>query len=426
VLAAALPACVAVGDDPPPGGREPFPVPSIALLSPVAGSSVVLAADAERSMPVAFSVTGMTLRPPGTCLASEQPCGHVLLEVDGDACDAPGASWNSVAAASPARLRLSYCPAAEGAHTLRASLAWDDRSPVLSAAGNEVSASLAFSAEIGALYDRLGGAAGIAGLSHDFLFLGLARDARVNWNFLNDSNDLYHFNDCFVKQIGALAGGPETYDCLDMASAHAGRGISASDMADFLEILRDTALSRGIASADADELLAALGAAAKGGVVEDPTDDASLYQRLGRRPGIEAAVAEFGNRLIADPSIAGFFAEAGQPPDYGDRTALCIARLVCSVGGPCVYGGEATALEEGLQGEPCRSMAETHAGMTSPQDDASGIPIEIEHFLAVATHLDGTLGDLGVSEADRALVLSALAPTCPDILADPAQCGGGE
>lgn len=86
-------------------------------------------------------------------------------------------------------------------------------------------------------------------------------------------------------------------------------------------------------------------AAAGPGPVAKPVDPASLYARLGQRPGIEAVMADFVGRAARDRRIARRFAKT-------DARAL-IAKLtdqVCEAsGGPCKYAG--------------KDMKTAHAGM---------------------------------------------------------------
>jgi hemoglobin len=86
-------------------------------------------------------------------------------------------------------------------------------------------------------------------------------------------------------------------------------------------------------------------AAAGPGPGAQPVNPASLYARLGQRPGIEAVMTDFVGRAAGDPRIAPRFAKT-------DPKAL-IAKLtdqVCAAtGGPCRYTG--------------RDMKTVHAGM---------------------------------------------------------------
>lgn len=86
-------------------------------------------------------------------------------------------------------------------------------------------------------------------------------------------------------------------------------------------------------------------AAAGPGPGAQPVNPASLYARLGQRPGIEAVMTDFVGRAAKDPRLAPRFAKT-------DAKAL-IAKLtdqVCAAtGGPCRYTG--------------KDMKTAHAGM---------------------------------------------------------------
>jgi hemoglobin len=86
-------------------------------------------------------------------------------------------------------------------------------------------------------------------------------------------------------------------------------------------------------------------AAAGPGPVAKPVDPASLYARLGQRPGIEAVMTDFVGRAAGDRRIAKRFEKT-------DAKAL-IAKFtdqVCeATGGPCKYTG--------------KDMKVAHAGM---------------------------------------------------------------
>lgn len=108
----------------------------------------------------------------------------------------------------------------------------------------------------------------------------------------------------------------------------------------------------------------------------------TLYERLGAENAIRAAVDEFYVRVIADPSLVGYFATT-------DLTSLRrhqVAMLSQATGGPREYTGA--------------EMGRAHAGLA----------ITDEAFTAVVGHLVGTLQDLGVQQPEVDEVVAALAP----------------
>lgn len=108
----------------------------------------------------------------------------------------------------------------------------------------------------------------------------------------------------------------------------------------------------------------------------------SLYERLGAENAIRAAVDQFYARIVADPSLAGYFAST-------DMTSLRrhqVAMLSQATGGPRAYTGA--------------EMGQAHAGLAIT-DEAS---------TAVVGHLVDTLQDLGVQDREVDDVVAALAP----------------
>jgi len=71
----------------------------------------------------------------------------------------------------------------------------------------------------------------------------------------------------------------------------------------------------------------------------------SLYERLGRRSGIEVVVRDFTDRALADERINAKFART----DPGHFFGVLVQQLCAVTGGPCKYTG--------------RSMKDAHQGM---------------------------------------------------------------
>ena len=346
---ALLAGCVDVGTAPPPSPPDTAIEATLQITDPADGAAVLLRPDAGRTLAVGFEATGVTLREPGACLASEQPCGHVVARVDGDACNPDGQSFNAAGASSPLSVALGRCPDAAGPHTVELQLVADDRSPLVDAAGAPFVASVEVTAEVPSLYARLGEEDGIRGLMTAFLNLHVLPDPAVNAYFHNGSVDLATIADCLTDQVSEASGGEQTYGCRSMLEAHAGLGISADDFADFVAHLTEAALYRGVGADDAAELLD-LVEATEGDIVEDPGSSLTFYQRAGRRPGLEAVVNEFAEGLLVDLSVSPFFVPEGETaPSYSARTGACITRLLCSIDGPCDYGDGTDPVLEGTQ-----------------------------------------------------------------------------
>ena len=111
------------------------------------------------------------------------------------------------------------------------------------------------------------------------------------------------------------------------------------------------------------------------------TEETSLYDAIGGRASLVAAVDVFYRRVLADPELSPFF-----PDGVGDRhRAYLITFLGEALGGPSRYRG--------------RDMSTAHRGLR----------ISNAHFDRVAGHLDATLDELGVPRhlTDRIVGIAA-------------------
>ena len=82
-------------------------------------------------------------------------------------------------------------------------------------------------------------------------------------------------------------------------------------------------------------LLLVSGCASRPKVNVDP--NASLYERLGKLPAIEAVVKDFTGNVMKDERINGFFLGA----DANRLNRLLIEQICAATGGPCKYTGDA-------------------------------------------------------------------------------------
>lgn len=111
------------------------------------------------------------------------------------------------------------------------------------------------------------------------------------------------------------------------------------------------------------------------------TPAVSLYEEIGGRAALRAAVDVFYQRLLADPELAWLFTDGA-----GVRhRALVVTALGEALGGPERYRG------------PILADAHRDLGITDAQFDRA------------AAHLSGTLDELGVPRplADRVIVIVA-------------------
>ena len=114
----------------------------------------------------------------------------------------------------------------------------------------------------------------------------------------------------------------------------------------------------------------------------------SLYERLGGKAAITAVVDDFVARCAADARINGKFARTDIP-----RLKASLVDQVCeATGGPCTYTG--------------RDMRATHDGMG----------VTAAEFDALVADLVATLDRFSVPAAEKAELVSALAPMRADIV----------
>ncbi len=281
------------------------------------------------------------------------------------------------------------------------------------------------------LCTRLGGMAddGIPALVNGFLGKVLV-DEKMNGYFLNSDVDAGALGTCVINQVGALAGCEGVvYECKDMKSAHMGLGISQADFDDFVMDFvaaydEHVAAHPDLTDDDKTTIGGALGGMATD-IVEDPTSDATVYQRVGRKPAIKALIGHpgemgsFVDNVAMDPAIAGFFMMS----DF-ERLNTCLTRQVASIDGPIKYGAEVTApdgIDPGVAVDtPCRTMRPAPAAL---MDDLIS-PTTIDDFMALVADLVTAMTTAGVSDADQTAILSVLGPMCDDIVADPNMCPG--
>jgi hemoglobin len=114
----------------------------------------------------------------------------------------------------------------------------------------------------------------------------------------------------------------------------------------------------------------------------------TIYDAIGGPAAVEAAVDEFYGRVLADPQLAGYFADT----DLGRLKGHQRTFLTAALGGPQRYAG--------------RSMADAHAGRD----------ITPTAFDAVVGHLGATLAHLGVPPDTIGAIADALLPLKGDIV----------
>ena len=115
---------------------------SVSITAPASGASVALGTDSAKSVPVSFTLSGFTLKAPGTCGGAAN-CGHLHLVIDDytSPCNPlPGVGnekYNvQVTAGSPTSAQFATCGAPAGSHTITLEVHDDAHADVKDANGN--------------------------------------------------------------------------------------------------------------------------------------------------------------------------------------------------------------------------------------------------------------------------------------------------
>jgi hemoglobin len=121
---------------------------------------------------------------------------------------------------------------------------------------------------------------------------------------------------------------------------------------------------------------------------------ASLYSRLGGYDAIAAVTDDFIGRMVADKTLAPFF--AGHATNSLQKIRqLVVDQLCAATGGPCVYTG--------------RDMKTTHAGLG----------ITKAHWTAAVGHLVATLDQFKVPPKEKDELLAIVSTLEKDIVEKP-------
>jgi hemoglobin len=256
---------------------------------------------------------------------------------------------------------------------------------------------------------------GIESIIDNFLARVIANPA-INGYFLNEGLDTGRLATCLIRQVCQATGGPCRYGeevgfelysepCKPMQLVHDGLGISTADFSDLAVDLVDALENAGVPRADIDTIITVIGPLADE-IVEDPTNDANTYQRMGRKPEVRRVIDNFIPRVLADPKINGYFLNASLD---ASRLTTCLVRQVCgATGGPCKYGLEVAP--ELPAGGVCRAMLETHQGLN----------ISTLDFLDLAQHLLAAFDEeTTLSSAEINTFIGALAGLQADIVEAP-------
>jgi hemoglobin len=125
----------------------------------------------------------------------------------------------------------------------------------------------------------------------------------------------------------------------------------------------------------------------------DNEKPASLYQRLGGMPAIQAVVDDFVARILADERVNRWFGHAASDPENARAYKAKLADFICQgTGGPCKYAGA--------------DMITAHQGRG----------VTDEAFSAVVSDLVATLEKFKVPEKEKSQLLGILGPMKPAIV----------
>jgi len=142
-----------------------------------------------------------------------------------------------------------------------------------------------------ALYDRLGGQAGVAAIA-DSLIDQVASDPKLGRSF-KDAN-LGRIKRLLAEQICELSGGPCRYSGDSMQETHAGHHISEAEFYGMVADLREILKQRRVSLSARNELLRLL-APMKRDVVEAPQPAASVSSGAARTRGTATAIPAAGS-----------------------------------------------------------------------------------------------------------------------------------
>lgn len=236
------------------------------------------------------------------------------------------------------------------------------------------------------LYTRLGEKKAIAAVVDDFVNTAAA-DPKVNFtrNGKFKAMDVPYLKGQLTDFISMVTGGPVKYSGKDMAAAHSGMKIKASEF-DALAADLSKSLDKFKVPAKEKAELMALVASTKKQMVE-VDDSKTLYQRLGEKRAIAAVVDHFVNLAAVNPQVNftrnGKFKGMDVPFLKGQLTDF----ISMVTGGPVKYNG--------------KDMAAAHSGMK----------IKGSEFDALAADLVKALDKFNVPANEKNELMTLVAST---------------
>lgn len=219
------------------------------------------------------------------------------------------------------------------------------------------------------LYEEIGGEPAVSAVVSTFVGNVLA-DPEINWMFAQADGE--RLTGCLEDQICAATGGPCTYTCADMVSAHAGMAITDAQfdalVGDLLMALDELDVPYSPTfdgSQPIDPLIVAL-AGMRGDIVEDADGDMVYFNQLGGYASVNLVIDTFVGNVAADARINGFFAST----DIDELKRLLVEQVCEATGGFCTYTG--------------RDMVTAHEGLCIADADFDAL---VEDLLAALDEL---------------------------------------
>jgi hypothetical protein len=114
---------------------------SIHITSPQASASVALGTDVDKSVTVAYTLSGFTVMAPPNC-GNTPACGHVHIFIDGTACGIPYNNTSYSQTSGTAKFALCASANQTGSHVLSVELHDDQHNPVNDLSGNQIKDSV--------------------------------------------------------------------------------------------------------------------------------------------------------------------------------------------------------------------------------------------------------------------------------------------
>ncbi|MEM9489337.1 MAG: hypothetical protein AAGC55_09345, partial [Myxococcota bacterium] len=251
-------------------------------------------------------------------------------------------------------------------------------------------------------------------------------DSRINLYFLHSGRSTT-FAPCIDEQISGAASAA----CADyLPTLLRDEGFSQADLDDLNGHLNDTLTASGSISQEEftlylTELEQTLNIDS---LVEDSDNNATVYQRVGRRPGLEAVADRFIQVMAGDNRIDDFLDRFGDIDSLNRFKACLVIQLSSEYGGgPGNYGSEDEL--EGLApfppGDPagvtqCRTMTVSHDPAVLVDPD--GNPLDIEDYTAFVEDMEIALADQGVTAEDIAELSLGMCNDCPNVVPNGVGC----